>query len=513
MKHKPLILTILDGWGYSKNPEHNAILTAKTPTWDHLWTNYPHTFIDSSGQSVGLPDQQMGNSEVGHMNLGMGRVVYQELTRINKAIADETFFQNSVLTTLCDNVIEQKSALHILGLCSPGGIHSHEDHIQAMIELAVEKGVEHIYLHAFLDGRDTPPKSAKATINKFQVLSKKYPQFKLASLIGRYYAMDRDKRWDRIEAAYRLLTQGQATFLAPTAEQALEKAYSAGLTDEFVKPCSIQDDTQSAITIQDNDAVIFMNFRADRARELTHALIDINFSGFKRERCPKLCTFVSLTQYDKNFAITAAFPPISLKNGLGEFLAKHHYKQLRIAETEKYAHVTFFFNGGVEVPYPNEQRTLIPSPKVATYDLQPEMSAVAITDEIVKTIKTQKVDVIICNYANPDMVGHTGNFEATVKAIETIDQCLSNIINALNESGGELLITADHGNAECMFDEKTGQAHTAHTKDPVPLIYFGRPASFKEQGILADIAPTMLYLLNEKKPIEMTGQSLLKLKE
>lgn len=513
-KYPPLVLVILDGWGYREASKNNAIVSAKTPCWDALWQNNPHTLIDGSGQAVGLPDGQMGNSEVGHMNIGMGRVVYQDFTRINHAIETNEFNTNPALNQLCDNVNQHNSALHIMGLLSPGGVHSHELQIKAMIELALQKQVKHIYLHAFLDGRDTPPQSAMASINLFESLSEAHPQFQIASLIGRYYAMDRDKRWERVEQAYRLLTDGVAEHTTDSAKAALDMAYQHKETDEFVKACSIHKHNESPITINDNDGVIYMNFRADRARALTQAFTQANFDGFKREKRPKLCDFVTLTQYDKNFNTSIAFPPSSLKNGLAEILSLRHYTQLRLAETEKYAHVTFFFNGGVEQAYPGEERILIPSPKVATYDLQPQMSAHEVTDVLTKHILAQKEDVIICNYANPDMVGHTGNFDATVEAIETIDHCLQSIIDALSQVNGELLITADHGNAECMFNEKTQQPHTAHTSDPVPLVYFGRNAVFTAQnGILADIAPTMLYLLGETIPEDMTGQNLLMLKE
>lgn len=513
-KHTPLVLIVLDGWGYREATKNNAIKAANTPCWDKLWQNYPHTLINGSGEAVGLPDGQMGNSEVGHMNIGMGRVVYQDFTRINHAIDTGEFNTNTVLNELCDTVNKHTGVLHILGLFSPGGVHSHELQIKAMIELAIKKQVKHIYLHAFLDGRDTPPKSAMASINAFETLSNQNPQFQIASLIGRYYAMDRDKRWERVEKAYNLLTEGVCEYSATTASAALESAYQNNETDEFVKPCSIHAENQPAITINDGDGVIYMNFRSDRARALTQAFTLPDFDGFQRDKQPQLSEFVTLTQYDKTFTAPIAFPPASMKNGLGEVLAERNYTQLRIAETEKYAHVTFFFNGGIEQAYPHEQRILIPSPKVATYDLKPEMSAIEVTDVLVAHITANTENVIICNFANPDMVGHTGNFDATVKAIETIDHCLERIVNALEKVGGELLITADHGNAECMFNEETGQPHTAHTSDPVPLVYVGRKADFiSKDGILADIAPTMLYLLDEKIPDDMTGHNLLMLKE
>ena len=507
------MLIVLDGWGYRETEQNNAIKSANTPCWDNLWQHYPHTLIDGSGEAVGLPNGQMGNSEVGHMNIGMGRVVYQDFTRINHAIETKEFNANPVLNQLCDNINQQQSALHIMGLLSPGGVHSHEQQIKAMIELALAKNVKHIYLHAFLDGRDTPPKSAMASIELFESLAKTHSQFQIASLIGRYYAMDRDQRWERVEKAYQLLTEGKADYITDSATAALTLAYQQNETDEFIKPCSIHP-ADKPITINDGDGVIYMNFRADRARALTQAFTQNDFDGFERHKRPQLCEFVTLTQYDKTFSLPVAFPPASMKNGLGEVLSQRQYTQLRIAETEKYAHVTFFFNGGIEQAYVNEQRILIPSPKVATYDLKPEMSANEVTDVLVAHINAKTEDVIICNFANPDMVGHTGDFDATIKAIETIDHCLERIVNALKNVGGELLITADHGNAECMFNDKTQQPHTAHTSDPVPLVYVGRNAEFiVQQGILADIAPTMLYLLDEKMPEDMTGKNLLMLKE
>lgn len=503
----PLALIILDGWGYREETEDNAIAQAKKPFWDHLWQNYPHTLISGCGRCVGLPDGQMGNSEVGHLNMGAGRVVHQDLTRIDTAIADKTFFSNPILTRAIDHAVQSQKAIHILGLLSPGGVHSHERHIGALIELAAKHHATQVYFHAFLDGRDTPPKSARPSIVALTEQFNRLQCGKIASIIGRYYAMDRDKRWDRIEKAYHLLTLGNAEYQAETAVDALQNAYDRNETDEFVSATSID----GAAPIKDGDTVIFMNFRADRAREITSAFVDSNFTGFHRSNWPKV-NFISLTEYDKTFPTDIAFSPELLNNILGEYLSKHHFKQLRIAETEKYAHVTFFFNGGIEQPYPGEDRILIPSPAVATYDLQPEMSAPEVTDRLVKAIKSEDYDVIICNFANPDMLGHTGNLPATIKAIETIDTCLEKIITALQSVGGEAIITADHGNAEIMFDHCTHQAHTAHTNELVPLIYVGRHATIaKKQGILSDIAPTMLYLINLTQPKEMTGEPLLNL--
>jgi len=489
-----LLLVILDGYGYRPTEKYNAIASAKKPNWNYLWDHYPHCFIDGSGHAVGLPDAQMGNSEVGHLNIGAGRVVYQEFTRIDKAIETGEFAENPVFNQEFERVNKTDSAVHIMGLLSPGGVHSHEDQILAMIKLAQAKNIKKIYFHAFLDGRDTPPKSALPSLLKLE----KNTGIKISSIMGRYFAMDRDKRMERTEAAFDLLTQNKAEFTANSAEQGLKSAYARGETDEFVKPTLI-----TPVKINPNDAVFFMNFRSDRARQLTKMFLDHNFSHF-----------VSLTLYADTLKTKVAFPPQVLKNTLGEYLAHLGLKQLRIAETEKYAHVTFFFNGGIEKPYEGEERILIPSPKVATYDLQPEMSAPELTDALVKAILSKKYDFIVCNYANPDMVGHTGNFDATVKAIECIDECLGKIYGALKQTQSEMLITADHGNAECMFDETTHQPHTAHTSDPVPFLYIGRKARIiSDHGVLSDIAPTILYLLNLPEPKEMTGKNLIQCDE
>lgn len=511
-QHHPLLLIILDGWGYREETENNAIAAANKPTWDHLLATTTHTLISGSGKCVGLPEGQMGNSEVGHLNMGAGRIVHQDLTRIDTAIEDGSFFTNPVLNKALDDAKAQNKNVHILGLLSPGGVHSQETHIQAMIKLAAQKQVPNLYLHAFLDGRDTPPRSALPSIQAINALCTTLSFGKIASIVGRYYAMDRDKRWERVKQAYQLLVEGTAHYHAQTAEEALELAYERGETDEFVQATAIHTTHEPRIQIQDGDIVIFMNFRADRAREISHALVDTHFDGFKRAHHPQLSHFICLTEYDKHLKAEVAFPPESLDHILAEVISKANLKQLRIAETEKYAHVTFFFNGGIEAPYPGEERLLIPSPQVATYDLQPEMSAFQLTDKLVAAIQSKQYDVIICNFANPDMVGHTGDFLATVKAIETIDQCLGNITKAIQEVGGECIITADHGNAEMMFDKKTNQPHTAHTSDPVPFIFLGRQAKIvKKDGKLSDIAPTMLYLLGLKQPNEMTGASIIEL--
>jgi 2,3-bisphosphoglycerate-independent phosphoglycerate mutase len=512
IRPRPLTLIILDGWGYREETKANAIAAAHKPHWDMLWREYPHTLVEGSGSCVGLPPGQMGNSEVGHLNMGAGRVVYQDLTRIDNAIADRDFFSNPVLTSTLSGVHDSGKALHIMGLLSPGGVHSHENQIFALLEMAGRHKLPQVYVHAFLDGRDTPPRSALLSLEKLSAACEKFNCGKVASVVGRYYAMDRDQRWERVEAAYDLLTSGTATYSAATAVSALEMAYTRGENDEFVAATCIHAADTAPVVMEDGDTVIFMNFRADRARELTHAFIDKDFKEFERKHWPQLKAFVTLTEYDASFALKSAFAPDRLTHILGEYLSELGLRQLRIAETEKYAHVTFFFNGGTEQPYPGEDRVLVPSPKVATYDLKPEMSALELTDKLIEEINSARYDVIICNFANPDMVGHTGNFDATVTAIEVIDACLAKITKALQAAGGEALITADHGNAEMMFDESTGQPHTAHTRELVPLIYIGRPASpTTPNAVLSDIAPTMLYLMGIAQPAEMTGKPLFQL--
>ncbi len=510
---RPILLLILDGWGYRSEKEHNAIAMASTPHWDRLMQICPHTLLDASGLAVGLPSGQMGNSEVGHLTMGAGRVLYQDLSRINKEIKTGEFFKNPCLLAGLKKIRDNQKSVHILGLLSPGGIHSHEQHWYALLELAAQQGIQHCYLHPFLDGRDTPPKSATSYIEKLEKKCKQFSLGKIVSLIGRYYAMDRDKRWERTQLAYDCLTLGEARYHAPTALQGLQLAYDRDESDEFVAPTTIHDGNKSLIKIQEGDLVIFMNFRADRARQLSHAFLDTQFSGFDRRVRPRLTGFISLTEYASDIPSQIAFPQQTLRNGLGEYLAEHHLTQLRIAETEKYAHVTFFFNGGNEIPALNETRVLIPSKKVNTYDLTPNMSAIEITNHLLEAIKEKKYDVIICNFANPDMLGHTGNLSATLQGIHCIDDCIGKLVTCLHEYGGEAIITADHGNAECMFDKKTGQAHTAHTNEPVPFLYIGRPAKINpvKHASLADVAPTLLSLLNISKPKEMTGQSLLTL--
>ena len=503
---KPLVLIILDGFGHSENHEYNAVYSARKPVLDALTASQPNGLISGSGMDVGLPDGQMGNSEVGHMNLGAGRVVYQDFTRVTKAIRDGEFFTNPTICAAVDKAVAAGKAVHFMGLLSDGGVHSHQDHLVAMAELAAGRGAQKLYLHAFLDGRDTPPKSAQASLELMDATFARLGHGRTASLIGRDSAMDRDNRWDRVSAAYNLIVDGASEFHANTAVQGLQAAYERGESDEFVKATTVGE----PVRVEDGDAVIFMNFRADRARELSRVFVEDDFSDFPRNRQPKLAGYVGLTQYSAKIPAPAAFAATGLNNVLGEYLAKNGKTQLRIAETEKYAHVTFFFSGGREEPFPGEERILIPSPKVATYDLQPEMSAPEVTDKIVDAIDHQRYDVIVVNYANGDMVGHSGNLEAATKAVECLDLCVGRIVDALEKVGGEALITADHGNCEQMSDESTGQAHTAHTTEPVPFIYVGkRDFKVRDGGVLADVAPTMLMLMGLEKPAEMTGTSIL----
>jgi len=510
-KRKPTALIILDGWGHRDPAEDNAISNANTPFWDNLWQNHPKTLINTSGMFVGLPKGQMGNSEVGHMNLGAGRVVYQSLTRIDKDLEEGKFQDNPVLCSAVDKAVNGGHAVHIMGLLSPGGVHSHEDHILAAAELAAGRGAKEIYIHAFLDGRDMPPRSAMPSLEKAAAKLEGLGVGRIASIVGRYYAMDRDNRWDRIEAAYNLMTLGTAEYTAPDAVAGLEQAYERGENDEFVKPTRIRAAGDSEGTIQDGDTVLFMNFRADRAREMAHTFVDKDFKGFDRRRHPALSEFVTLTEYAVDIKAPCAYPPEQLHNGLGEYVSSLGKTQLRIAETEKYAHVTFFFNGGLETPFPGEDRILVPSPKVATYDLQPEMSAPEVTDKLVEAIRSGKYDLIVCNYANGDMVGHTGKLDAAIKAAECIDQCVRRVVEAIDEVGGNALITADHGNCEQMTDPESGQVHTAHTIGPVPLVYAGaRKVQLLDGGSLSDVAPSLLTLMDLEQPEEMTGHSLVK---
>ena len=501
---KPLMLLILDGWGIAPPNADNAIAQANTPHWDALLANHPHTEIATSGQAVGLPDGQMGNSEVGHMNLGAGRIVFQDFTRISNAVADGSLADNTVIRNALD--LAEGRSLHLMGLLSPGGVHSHEDHIFALLEAATDNPEQQVVVHAFLDGRDTPPRSAEASLRKLAALLDTMPNARLGTICGRYFAMDRDNRWDRIQRSWDALVCGTAAFTAEDGVAALHQAYSRDENDEFVQPTIIGDKPH---TIDDQDVVIFANFRADRARQLTQAFVQQDFSGFEAKR-PHLRDFVTLTEYQQGLPVSVAFPKEELRNTLAEVLANAGRTQLRIAETEKYAHVTFFFSGGKEETVFGETRSLIPSPEVATYDLQPEMSAPEVTDALLDVIEKNPQDVIICNIANPDMVGHSGKFAAAVQAVQAVDKALGVICPAVLRQGGQVLVTADHGNIEQMADASSGQAHTAHTTNPVPLVWVGGTGALKTGGRLCDIAPTMLTLLNIPVPPEMTGHCLLK---
>lgn len=517
MNVTPVLLLILDGFGYREETDFNAIMAARKPNWDRLWREYPHTLLDASEKFVGLPSQQMGNSEVGHLNIGAGRVVYQDLSRVDVAIEDGSFYTNPALSGAVALARQNGSALHIMGLLSPGGVHSHENHLFAMLEMAARNGLKKVYLHAFLDGRDTPPVSAKQSL---QLLQKKCDALhvgQIASIVGRFYAMDRDNRWERIQPAYELLTEGRAPFTAPDALSGLALAYTRGESDEFVQATAIvpldNKGDRQAVTMKDGDVAVFMNFRADRAREITRALTDASFNGFTRSYFPKLASFVTLSRYGEDFNLPCAYTPGAIHNGFGEYISGLGLKQLRIAETEKYAHVTYFFNGGREQPYPGEDRILVPSPKVATYDLKPEMSAFEVTDKLVAAILSRQYHAIICNYANGDMVGHSGNMTAATLAIEALDICVGRVVEAMQSIGGEVIITADHGNAEQMIDHTTQQAHTAHTLNPVPFLYIGRKATLKENGALRDLAPSLLTMMGLPQPAEMTGHSLIQMTE
>lgn len=505
---KPIALIIMDGFGESNIKTGNAVYSAKTPNLDKIVEEYPNTLINASGLDVGLPDGQMGNSEVGHTNIGAGRIVYQDLTRVTKAIEDKDFFKNEVLLKAMENGKEH--SLHLMGLLSDGGVHSHIDHLKALLKMAKENNVENVFVHAFTDGRDTAPRSAIGYIEDIENYMKELGVGKFASISGRYYAMDRDKRWERVQLAYDAMVGGKGN-TATSAVQAVQNSYNEDKNDEFVLPTVIVEDGKPLGLIKEDDSIIFGNFRPDRAREITRAIVDTDFVGFDR---PNMKTFfVCLTTYDitiKN--VNVAFGPQSLENTLGEYLAKNGKVQLRAAETEKYAHVTFFFNGGVEEPNKDEDRLLIPSPKVATYDLQPEMSADELTDKILEKIDEDKYDFIVLNYANPDMVGHTGVIEAAIKAVETVDTCVGKVIDKILSKGGSAIITADHGNAEYMKDPKTDATITAHSINPVPFIVVGeefKSAKLKEGGRLSDIAPTILDMMNLEQPSEMTGNSLI----
>ena len=520
-KKVPHVLMILDGFGYREDDKDNAIAAATTPNFDKLYQTYPHWVISASGEDVGLPNGQFGNSEVGHMNLGAGRVLYQDSTRISSELESREFYKNKAFVDAINAAKEMEGNVHIMGLLSDGGVHSHQDHIEAMCHAALVHGAGCVYLHCFLDGRDTPPKSADKYINRLrEYLNKLNAHYEgkvqIASIIGRYYAMDRDKRWDRVQKAYELMTEGKAERMATRADGAIQAAYKARETDEFVSPTTVIEHGETPFTINDDDAVIFMNFRADRARELAQAFVlpDYEFSGFARSKQPRLSAFVMLTKYsdelEANAKTSIAYYPTALTNTLGEFLADNNKTQLRIAETEKYAHVTFFFSGGQEELYEGENRILIQSPDVATYDLKPEMSAPEVTDKLVEAIESGKYDVLIVNYANGDMVGHTGVFGATVKAVETLDECLGRVVASVQKMSGHMLITADHGNCEQMHDYDNGQVHTQHTTEHVPLVYVGdKPVQIRTGGRLCDVAPTLLMIMGLTPPKEMTGINLL----
>ena len=500
---KPLVLMIMDGFGIAPK-EGNAIAAAKTPNLDKIFAQNPLTQIGASGLDVGLPDGQMGNSEVGHTNIGAGRIVYQELTRITKSIQDGDFFQNEAFVAAMENVKKNGTALHLMGLLSDGGVHSHNTHLYGLLEMAKKFGIENVFVHCFMDGRDVPPSSGKDFVAELLRKMEEIGVGRIATVMGRYYAMDRDNRWERVEKAYATMVYGEGE-KAACALCAMQNSYDADVTDEFVVPTVID----GAQPIKANDSVIFFNFRPDRAREITRTLVDPDFTGFERKNGFFPLTYVCMTPYDATMPnVDVAFKKESLDNTLGEYVSRLGLKQLRIAETEKYAHVTFFFNGGVETQYEGEDRILVHSPKVATYDLQPEMSAYEVTDKMVEAVESGKYDMIILNFANCDMVGHTGVFEAAVKAVEAVDTCVGRVIDAILAQGGAALITADHGNADHMFDDD-GSPFTAHTTNPVPLCVVGYPCTLKEGGRLADLAPTMLHIMGLEQPKEMTGQSLI----
>lgn len=502
-------LIILDGFGISEDTYGNAIVTAGVPFYNELLKKYPHTQIGASGMDVGLPEGQMGNSEVGHLNMGAGRVVYQELTRITKSIKDGDFFTNAAILDAMRCAKANGKKFHTYGLLSDGGVHSHIEHLFAIIKLAKSEGLDNIYVHCFLDGRDVPPRSGSTFIKSLTDYMKEENFGKIASVMGRFYAMDRDNRWDRVQKAYNALTLGEGE-MVEDAELAVRECYKIQITDEFVTPKVIVENGKAVATIDEGDSILFFNFRPDRAREISRAFIMPDFANFERKKGFLAPKYVGFTQYDLSFApfLTTAFNPQSLNNTLGEVLAQNNLSQLRIAETEKYAHVTFFFNGGVEVPNAKEERILIPSPKVATYDLQPEMSAMEVADRAIAEIKSGKFDVMILNFANCDMVGHTGIFDSAVKAVQVVDKCLEKVVNAILEVGGEAIITADHGNADKMM-EKDGSPFTAHTINPVPLIIVAdNIKKLRNNGTLADVAPTLLKLMNVKQPEEMTGVAL-----
>lgn len=508
MNKTPVMLIVLDGWGIGKEYAGNAVYLANTPNFDRLMNRFPNTQLKASGLAVGLPEGQMGNSEVGHLNIGAGRVVYQELTRITKSIKDGDFFEKEEFLRAIENAKNNNSKLHLMGLVSDGGVHSHDTHLYALLELCAREDFDRVYIHAFLDGRDVPPTIGKQHLSELQQKIEEIGVGKIATVSGRYYAMDRDRRWDRTKLAYDAMVLGKGK-VDECPIEAVGKSYEEGINDEFVIPTVIVEKGEPIATIDSGDSVIFFNFRPDRARQITRAIVDEEFEGFEREK--KVETFfVTMTEYDKTIKnVHIAFKTEIPTNTLGEYISKLGLSQLRIAETEKYAHVTFFFNGGREVPFQNEDRVLIPSPKVATYDLKPEMSAFEVKDEVLNRLNQDKYDLIVLNFANPDMVGHTGKLEAAIKAVETVDTCLGEIVDLLLKKGGKALITADHGNAEMMIDEKDNSPITSHTTNKVPLILVGEEDVKLREGILADIAPTILDMMGIEKPKEMTGETLI----
>jgi 2,3-bisphosphoglycerate-independent phosphoglycerate mutase len=509
MKNKLVTLIILDGYGVNPRIEGNAIMAANKPNLDSYMKNYPNTVIHTSGMDVGLPKGQMGNSEVGHTNIGAGRIVYQELTRITKSIEDGDFFSKQEFLNAVENCKANKSKLHLFGLLSDGGVHSHNAHLYALVELAKRNGLKDVYIHCFFDGRDVPPDSAKGYVDELEAKLVEIGVGRIASVMGRYYAMDRDNRWERVKQAYDAMVLGQG-LTASSAPQAVAESYARKEMDEFVKPTVIMEGSKPIATMDRNDSVIFFNFRPDRAREITRTFVDPEFEGFNRPKGFFPLYYVCMTQYDKTLPnVVVAFKPVSLTNTFGEYISQKGLRQLRIAETEKYAHVTFFFNGGVEAKYDGEDRALIPSPKVATYDLKPEMSAYEVTDEMVKRVHSKEYDVIVLNFANCDMVGHTGFFDAAEAAVAAVDKCVGRVVEAIQAQNGIAFITADHGNAEQMIDYENGGPFTAHTTNVVPLIGIGLGDMKLKEGRLADLAPTMLELLGLDKPAEMTGESLL----
>ncbi|MBQ1311833.1 MAG: 2,3-bisphosphoglycerate-independent phosphoglycerate mutase [Blautia sp.] len=510
MSKKPTVLMILDGYGLNERHEANAVYEANTPVMDRLMAEYPFVKGYASGLAVGLPDGQMGNSEVGHLNMGAGRIVYQELTRITKEIEDGDFFKNEALLAAMKNARENNSSIHFMGLLSDGGVHSHNTHLYGLLEMAKREGLSKVFVHCFLDGRDTPPASGKGYIEELEAKMKEIGVGKIGVVSGRYYAMDRDNRWDRVELAYKALTEGEGV-KGTHAPEAVQASYDNGKTDEFVLPTVIEENGKPVTVVSENDSIVFFNFRPDRAREITRAFCDDAFQGFNRPKRLNLC-YVCFTDYDETIPNKlVAFHKVQLHNTFGEWLAANHMTQARIAETEKYAHVTFFFNGGVEEPNEGEDRILVKSPKVPTYDMQPEMSAPQVCEKLVEAIRSGKYDVIIINFANPDMVGHTGVEAAAIKAVEAVDECVGKAVEAIKEVDGQMFICADHGNCEQLIDYETGEPFTAHTTNPVPFILVNADPKYKlrENGCLADIIPTLIQLMGKEQPAEMTGKSLL----